>query len=206
MQPVQATCGVEKSTLGKQRALPHRDTFTNFLNHCLVLAEVLSCNFAQQAISWITASPKVGVRMEPADLEHLDSVKRTIKKAEVSRSCPGNRIWLLLPLYTQGYNVLYLLSEAEQPCSPVLQDTGGHTGILKGRASHSQGYSQWSHPGLSIMPASTCTLNSTCLLHGHAHSSLCLTQWLSAFALCFVEKPRLPLFFPLSSAFLPSLL
>lgn len=45
------------------------------------------------------------------------------KKTAVSGSCPGNRIWLLLPPHTQGSHILHPLAEAEQACPPVLQDT-----------------------------------------------------------------------------------
>lgn len=67
-------------------------------------------------------------------MEHLDSVKRTIKKLKSPDPVQVNRIWLLWSPHTQGYNVLHFLAEAEQACPPALQDTGGHTGILRDRA------------------------------------------------------------------------
>lgn len=51
---------IEKNTfvfMGKQFFSPYSNTLYHFLNNCLVWAEVLACNFAQQPISWISASP-----------------------------------------------------------------------------------------------------------------------------------------------------
>lgn len=73
MQPVQATCGVEKSTSGPMRETafsPHSDTFTSFLNNCL--GTLHSNHFLDNC----------GGGVEPAYLEHLDSVTRTIKKLQ----------------------------------------------------------------------------------------------------------------------------
>lgn len=59
-QPMQATCGVEKNTLG-----PMRETaFSPPQRHLHQFSEPLpcfGCNFAQQPISWIIASQSVGV-------------------------------------------------------------------------------------------------------------------------------------------------
>lgn len=156
MQPGQATCGVEKSTSGPMRETAfslHSDTFTSFLNNCL--GTLHSNHFLDKCR---------GGGAEPAYLEHLRFSHEDYKKAAVSGSCPGNRIWLLLPPHTQGYHVLHPLAEAEQACPPVLQDTSGHIGILKGRASHSQGYSfiPASRKGMHI-PFFVCHEGTVCL-------------------------------------------